>query len=225
MLAGSVVLVAAVALGQWQVNNQVGRVNNRVGGELYGNNTNMGSVRYAAMTQTSLLPSEARYATWRSGALPSEIRMNALATGPLAPNGAISYIPSQSTVQAAMKLPQPDLYNPAYNIGGRPMDAQLAPQPGFGASGGSVRYAGTPAAPTAGQISGQLPSAQVPSAQVSSARVGASSPVQPLPSGQLPSGQLYGLTTPAPSSAVSQMLSPSGNNGGSIRYGSLSPQK
>src|SRR4051794_21035251 len=90
-----VLLMSAIALGQWKVSNQVGQVQTRVGGELYGNNPNMGSVHYAARSQPNLLPSEARYATWRSGALPSEIAMNAAAVGPLAPNGAISYIPKQ----------------------------------------------------------------------------------------------------------------------------------
>lgn len=219
-VASVAVALATVAPAQWQVNRQVGQVNNRVGGELYGNNTNMGSIRYAAMTQTAVLPSEARYATWRSGALPSEIAMNARAVGPLAPNGAISYVPPQSSLQAAMKMPAPQLYNPAYNISGaRPIDAQLAPQPGFGASAGSIRYAN--AAQPAG---GAAPI----SGQVASARISPSTPTaaQPLPSGQLPSGQLHGLTLPTRPSAVSQMLAQPGLNGGSIRYGGLAePQK
>jgi hypothetical protein len=209
--AGLVVVLAlaAIALGQWQVNTQVGRVNNRVGGELYGNNTNMGSIRYGSYTQTTVLPSEARYATWRSGALPSEIAMNARGVGPLAPNGAISYIPSQSSLQAAMKTPAPQLYNPAYNIGTRPLDTQLAaPQPGFAASAGSVRFASVPQ-PTSGQISGQISAPMLSSAQ-------------PLPSGQLPDGQLKGLNAPAAPSTASLIFSGSALNSGSIRYGSMS---
>lgn len=209
-----VVALAAVALGQWQVNNQVGAVNNRVGGELYGNNTNMGSVRYAAYSQRTVLPSEARYATWRSGALPSEVAMNAAAVGPLAPNGAISYVPPPSPVQSAMKMPSPQLYNPAYDIGGRPLDAQIAaPRPGFESSAaGSMRYASVPQATSAqiapGQISGQIAAPVVASAQ--------------LPSGELPDRQLRGLNAPAAPSTSSLILSGSALNSGSVRYGSMS---
>jgi hypothetical protein len=106
-----VVSVCLLCVAQYQVNTQV---NNRVNPELYGGNTG-GSVRYM-MPQSQLLPSEARYATWRSGALPSEVRMNALAQGPLAPSGSVAYVPGPSALQQAMKLPQPQLYNPAYNI-------------------------------------------------------------------------------------------------------------
>lgn len=214
-----VVALAAVALGQWQVNNQVGAVNNRVGGELYGNNTNMGSVRYAAYSQRTVLPSEARYATWRSGALPSEIAMNAAAVGPLAPNGAISYVPPPSPVQSAMKTPMPQLYNPAYDLGGRPLDAQIAaPKVGFESSAaGSMRYASVPQANSAqiapGQISGGQISGQIGAPMVASAQ---------LPSGQLPDGQLKGLNAPAAPSTSSLILSGSALNSGSVRYGSMS---
>jgi hypothetical protein len=115
--APAVIAVAVmVALGvlcvaQYQVNTQL---NNRVNPELYGGGTG-GSMRYA-MPQSQLLPSEARNATWRSGALPSDIRMNQLSVGPLAPSGSIAYVPGPSPLQQAMKLPQPQLYNPAYNI-------------------------------------------------------------------------------------------------------------
>jgi hypothetical protein len=204
--------IAAIALGQWQVNNQVGQVNRRVGGELYGNNTNMGTVRYAAYTQTNVLPSEARYATWRSGALPSELAMNARAVGPLPPNGAISYIPSQSNLQKAMKLPESQLYNPAYNIGGKPLDAQLSIAPGY--QQGTIRYANLPAP-------SRVTSAAIPPPIPASA--------QPLPSGQpLPAPQLSGAKLPSgqlPAPTASggwTSLAHSGLNLGSVRYNSLS---
>src|SRR3954464_4905100 len=86
-LAVAVVAVAAVA--QYQVNRQVGPVYSQ----------GAGSVRYANVaarpTVTSnLLPSEARNAYYKSGALPSEIRMNFAAVGPLAPSGVRAYIPA-----------------------------------------------------------------------------------------------------------------------------------
>jgi hypothetical protein len=204
----AIALAGACVLAQWQVNPQVGRVNNRVGGELYGN---MGSVRYASY-QTTVLPSEARYATWRSGALPSEVAMQARAVGPLSPSGAIAYVPGPSPLQQATKTAPAQLYNPAYGIENKPIDAQLRPQAGFG---GSIKYANTnarvdpasmPIPPMAavgsqplvtGQmVTGQLPSAQLPSGQVS-AKVGPSTP-----------GGLF--------------LSQSSPNLGSIRYQSLS---
>jgi hypothetical protein len=208
-LVGSLALLAgAWAVAQWQVNNRVGQVNNRVGGELYGN---MGSVRYAPY-QTTVLPSEARYATWRSGALPSEVAMQARAVGPLAPNGAIAYVPGPSPLQQAMKTPQPQLYNPAYGIQNQPIDAQLKPQPGYT---GSIRYAsaGGKIDPAAMPIPAMTPTAArpLPTGQPVSAQ---------LPSAQLPTGQVnasVGASTPG-----GLLLSQSSSGMGSVRYQSLS---
>jgi len=212
---------AACAVAQWQVNPQVGQVNNRVGGEMYGN---MGSVRYATQT-SNLLPSEARYATWRSGALPSEIRMNARAVGPLAPSGAIAYVPGPSPLQQAYKTPPPPLYNSAYGVQNKPIDDQLRPQPGY--ASGSVKYAaatppvGTGAAPMSAAVSGgwqppapgqmntgQQPTRNIPSGQPSS-NTGSGTP-----------GQSFLNTGPATPGA--QLFSQSPANLGSIRYESLS---
>ena len=214
----ALVLAGACAVAQWQVNPQVGRqVNNRVGGEMYGN---MGSVKYAPY-QTVVLPSEARYATWRSGALPSEIRMNAAAVGPLAPNGAIAYIPGPSPVQQAYKTPPPQLYNPAYGIENRPIADQLAPQVGF--SAGSVKYAGAGAG-------AQVSSASMP---MNATAVGSgfqSSQAGNVSTGQLPTRNIPGGQSPAPNSGLNmgpgtpgaQLFSQSPANLGSIRYESLS---
>jgi hypothetical protein len=148
-------VLAALAFAQYRVNTQA---NNRVNPELYGGGAK-GSMRYSA--NTTLLPSEARYATWKSGALPSEVRMNYLATGPLAPSGSIAYIPGPSPVQQAMKLPQPQLYNPAYQISGStgqkpvsagPINAQVP--------NGSIRY-NSPAGPApSSMMTGQTPWSQ-----------------------------------------------------------------
>jgi hypothetical protein len=106
--AGLVVLAAPRAGAQYQVNTQV---DNRVGGELYGND---GPSQYP-VGQFRLLPSEERYARWRSGALPSEIALNRSAVGPLSPHGELDYIPQRSPLQRAMGLPAPRLFNPAYD--------------------------------------------------------------------------------------------------------------
>jgi hypothetical protein len=211
----ALLLVGACALAQWQVNPQVGgQVNNRVGGEKYGN---MGSVKYAPY-QTTVLPSEARYATWRSGALPSEVRMNAAAVGPLAPNGAVAYVPGPSPVQQAYKTPAPQLYNPAYGIENRPINDQILPQTGYAT--GSVKYAGAGAgaqvAPGSARISGAPSSGwQAPQpGQVNTGQV----PTRNIPSN---SGQPTLNTGPATPGAQIFSQSPS-NNLGSVRYESLS---
>jgi hypothetical protein len=208
----ALLLAGACALAQWQVNPQVGgRVNNRVGGEMYGN---MGSVKYAPY-QTNVLPSEARYATWRSGALPSEIRMNASAVGPLAPNGAIAYVPGPSPVQQAYKTPQPQLYNPAYGIQNKPIEDQMRPQTGY--ASGSVKYANAGAG--AQVAPGSTPISAAPSSGWQAPQPGQVNTGQ-VPTRNIPSGQPALNTGPATPGA--QIFSQSPSNLGSVRYESLS---
>jgi hypothetical protein len=207
----ALLLACACALAQWQVNPQVGRVNNRVGGEMYGN---MGSVKYAPY-QTNVLPSEARYATWRSGALPSEIRMNASAVGPLPPSGAIAYVPGPSPVQQAYRTPQPQLYNPAYGIGTKPIDDQLRPQAGYPA--GSVKYASA-------NTTAQIPSGSMPMSAAASSGWQQPQPGQ-VNTGQVPTPNISSgeptLNT-GPGSPGGQLFAQSPANLGSVRYQSLS---
>jgi len=118
-----------VALGQYPVDTQVGQVDNRVNGELYGNDRQPIRQPY----QTRLLPSEERFAITRSGALPSEVRMAEHAAGPLTPNGVLDYLPWQSPLQRAMHAPAPVLVNPAYNAA---INRQVAVQPAFAAPRG-----------------------------------------------------------------------------------------
>jgi hypothetical protein len=99
------------ARAQYQVDNQVGQVDNRVNGELYGNDAVAKQQGY----QTRLLPSEERYAITRSGVLPSELQMSQQAAGPLTPNGILDYLPAQSPLQAAAGMQPPQLYNRAYD--------------------------------------------------------------------------------------------------------------
>src|SRR3989442_509585 len=100
-----------VAGAQYQVDNQVGQVDNRVNGELNGNDAVVKEQGY----QTRLLPSEERYAIWRSGVLPSELEMARRSAGPLTPNGVLDYLPRQSALQRAAGMPEARLFNPAYN--------------------------------------------------------------------------------------------------------------
>jgi hypothetical protein len=84
----AVMLVPALLLAQWQVNRQVYR-----GGV---QSTSPGAVRYSTSllaNSSQALPSQVRYSAFTSGALPSELKMNYNAIGPLAPSGAMAYIP------------------------------------------------------------------------------------------------------------------------------------
>jgi hypothetical protein len=117
----------APARGQYQVDNQIGPVDNRVNGELYGNDRQ--PLRQPGY-QVRLLPSEERYAIWRSGVLPSELRLARESAGPLTPNGVIDYLPRRSPLQQAARMPEPRLYNPA-ELSPEAGEARLASQ-GFG---------------------------------------------------------------------------------------------
>lgn len=78
-------LVSLAVVAQFQVNTQVNQ-------PLYSGGS-LGSVQYSAGYTSNMLPSEVRYHTWKSGALPSEIQANALAVGPLSSGGRADYIP------------------------------------------------------------------------------------------------------------------------------------
>src|SRR5258706_16265792 len=107
----ALMLCPAIARAQYQIDNQVGQVDNRVNGELYGNDAIVKEQGY----QTRLLPSEERYAIWRSGVLPSELEMARRSAGPLTPNGVLDYLPRQSALERAAGMPEARLFNPAYN--------------------------------------------------------------------------------------------------------------
>jgi hypothetical protein len=118
------VIVTAVATAQYQMDPQPGatpcgnfdgdaRLRMQIRAELYGNNYANG-LSYRQPYQTQLLPSELQLARERSGALPSVIRMQRNAVGPLDSNGGISYIPLQSPLQRALGMQPPQLYNRAY---------------------------------------------------------------------------------------------------------------
>jgi hypothetical protein len=101
----ALLLLPTLAVAQQQVDT-------RVNGELYGNND---PPPRQQGYQIKLLPSEERYAIWRSGVLPSEERLAREAAGQLSPNGILDYLPRQSYLQRASGMPGPRLYNPAYD--------------------------------------------------------------------------------------------------------------
>jgi hypothetical protein len=112
VLAPLLLLAPLAARAQYPANTQIGPVDNRVGGELYGRQN---TTRYPVPNQIRLLPSEERYAIWRSGTLRSEYEMNRAAYGPLPPEGLLNYVTRRSPLQQALNVSQPQLINPAYD--------------------------------------------------------------------------------------------------------------
>jgi hypothetical protein len=137
----ALVALACVLIGAWvlgQLANKAqsgGQVNPQVNPSLYGGTTNS-SVRYNSSYGTSrAMDSEYRYASWTSGALPSDIRMNYAKLGPLHPDGPLAYVPPATPSY----LPQPKTTPPAA-MGGSAY------------SGASIRYSTPAAAPSSSYI-------------------------------------------------------------------------
>jgi hypothetical protein len=130
-------LSAALVLAQYaKPVNSGGQVNPQVNTALYGGGTTNSSVRYNSSYGTSMaMGSEFRYASWTSGALPSEVRGGYAKLGPIAPSGPMAYIPPAN----ASYMPQPKTTPPSA-IGSS----------AYGNS--SIRYSTPAAAPTASYI-------------------------------------------------------------------------
>jgi hypothetical protein len=73
-----------------------------------------GSVRYAQQRGTYSTPmnSEWRHAYWKSGALPSDVRMGYAALGPMNPSGPMAYIPPKPSYLNKPAAPQPAAQRP-----------------------------------------------------------------------------------------------------------------
>jgi hypothetical protein len=213
LLAAAVVSVAAtlcpvLATAQNQVDTTVGQVDPRVGGELYGHNAGTGIL---ILPQVKLLPSEERYAIWRSGALPSEVEAGRVAAGPLTPNGVIDYLPRQSPLQRAMGLPANRLYNSAYDpaINNGRLNAQ-GQQTQQAVTRGYPQSARQGMAASNRRI-GQLPQ-QEPQQPLQPLGPGQQQPQQPLPALRPPTDPVPGLT-PAPEQPL-----PTGRLFDDVRY-------
>ena len=184
-LAVLTLVLPLCARAQYQVDNQVGQVDNRVGGELYGNEGRSRQID----NYTRLLPSEERYARVRSGMLPSEFEMNRAAYGPLTPNGNADYITRQSPLQEAMRLPAVRLFNPAYDPDrrrlrqfGMPPAASGFPQTLRQGLAASVRKPGMDPQPAALASRDPLPAPNQPRERMLPSLI---PPELPLPTGQL----------------------------------------
>jgi hypothetical protein len=140
-MSGLVVACTGVVIAQYRVNTQVNR-------QIYGNTSS--SVAYGRSYQPSyannpthnLLPSENRNLLYRSGALPSTIRMNHASVGPMAPQGVTAYVPQPTSFRGSA-VTSGNYVNPMSAAGFNPMSPMSAPPaPAYPmAAAGSVRYA------------------------------------------------------------------------------------
>jgi hypothetical protein len=105
---GMIALSAGVLFGQWQVNP-------RVDNSLYGA-ANSGSVRYSGGSSSVAMRSEVRHAYYQSGALPSDIKMNQNAAGPMTQGGNMAYIPKPMHAPGTGYTPRPQGHS-AYSTG------------------------------------------------------------------------------------------------------------
>jgi hypothetical protein len=96
--------------------------------------------------KTNMLPSEARMITHASGELPSTPRMNAIAVGPMAPEGNIASVLPRPSGAGPRNVKQgnfiPTGAPPAYVPRAGPPPATASPFTSS-ISGGSIRYSGS----------------------------------------------------------------------------------
>jgi hypothetical protein len=144
MLLLGAAIVPVLVLAQYRVNNQI-----------YGT---QGSVRFASSiaipSATYATPSQVRMAVHASGATPSQLKTEYNRIGPLAPSGAIAYVPPAQNVftKSSPSMPQGNYMNTRVAPGTtsfRTSAPQAAP-PGnpfaTGAYSGSIRYTAPSAA-------------------------------------------------------------------------------
>ena len=132
-LLAAAAVCAASALLFAQLPHQTGiftgQVNPQVNTALYGGGV-PASVKYANAGSTSTpMQSELRYAYWKSGALPSDIRMGYAQIGPMNPQGPMAVIDAATPNYMPVKSTAPPAAMGSAAFSG----------------GGSVRYSSSPA--------------------------------------------------------------------------------
>jgi len=147
----SIVLLGLLALATWTAAQYA--VNRQMSG--ISSPSMHYNVGVSPWQKTNMLPSEARMITRASGELPSTLRMNAIAVGPMAPEGNIAYVlprPSGSGPRDATRGNYiPTGAPPAYVPRAGPPPATASPFTSS-ISGGSVRYSGSVGAQTPGNF-------------------------------------------------------------------------
>lgn len=174
----AVALCAGAALAQYRVNNQI-----------YGNSGPSisyagGHSSYGQATGSSVaMQSEVRNAAFRAGAMPSEVRMNYAALGPMMQGGPMAYIPASGPRYTVGSVGTVGNY-----LGPRPPSPAPAPSiansSAAGVASGSVRYSGS----TTNINSAAL----FPSVSTSAAKLTGSSLNTVAPQQTIPTNQLFG---------------------------------
>ena len=164
VVAIAAVVLPVALLAQYQVNPQVYR-----GGAP---SSSPGAVRYSTSllaNSSQALPSQVRYAAFTSGALPSTIKMNYNAMGPLAPGGALAYIPPAPNYRTSAPV-QGNYVNPQLSAAATSSGWASYPT----ASMGSVRYPPTTysPAPSLSSTPSASPFSGIQSSSVSSQALG-----------------------------------------------------
>jgi hypothetical protein len=162
-----VVGTATWLCGQIAVNSQLTggamSTTHQVNTQVYGAGPS-NSVRYAEQRGKYSTPmdSEWRHAYWKSGALPSDVRMGYAALGPMNPSGPMAYIPPKPSYLNKPSGPQPEAKQPTNYSSNRSSNQS---------SNQSVRYAsGSSRNALPSELPAHLPRTAMPSSppQVSS---------------------------------------------------------
>jgi hypothetical protein len=156
LLVGTAAWLCAQVAVNPQLAGQARSVNMQANTQVYGAGPS-NSVRYAQQRGTYSQPmnSEWRHAYWKSGALPSDVRMGYAALGPMNPSGPMAYIP-----------PKPSYLN-------KPAAATVPPSRPPITLNQSVRYSSAGSSPSA------LPSSASPSRTASASSPQVSSALSP----------------------------------------------
>jgi hypothetical protein len=168
----ALVVFAMYAWGQYQVNNQI-----------YGNPGPSVRYGYGAGAQNyptaRLMPSENRNLVYRSGALPSDIRMGRAAVGPLPAQGFQAYVPtnpgySRSSTPTAGNYVSPTVPNSSASTGVKPLGVSptIAPRSTLStpAMTGTIRYSDQPTA-TVKPVTGFTYGSAMPAGQPTMAQI------------------------------------------------------
>src|SRR4051794_31490928 len=112
----AVIALAAWLRAQYALPQPGGQINPQINAEIYGNGA-VNSVRYSSPSSVAM-NSEVRHAYWKSGALPSDLRAGYSSIGPMAPGGAMAYIPSAQSHLTKPVAPMPSAMSAStYNTG------------------------------------------------------------------------------------------------------------
>jgi hypothetical protein len=113
LLVGTAAWLSAQIAVNSQLTGGAMSTTSRVNTQVYGAGPS-NSVRYAEQRgkYSTAMNSEWRHAYWKSGALPSDVRMGYAALGPMNPSGPMAYIPPKPSYQNKPSSPEPQAQRP-----------------------------------------------------------------------------------------------------------------